>query len=64
MKGRDAGSGSHGAATGSRSEEKGEDEVEGKLRIHLKRSCTERKVVQGDTARGLTTDGEGDCREI
>lgn len=55
---RDAGRGAHGR------DDQGHD-GEGKLRIHLKRSCTDRKVVpQGDAGLGLTTDGEGtDCND-
>lgn len=55
------GGGGHGAAGGASSRGgKGEGGAEGKLRIHLKRSCTDRKVVQGNTELGLTTDGEED----
>ncbi|CAN0334981.1 unnamed protein product [Pylaiella littoralis] len=72
MKGRVGGSegGGHGAAGGASSSgrrgggggdghdrgDHGGRDGEGKLRIHLKRSCTERKLVQGDTGLGLTTD--------
>lgn len=52
--------GGHGAAGGASAHGAKEEEGEGKLRIHLKRSCTDRKVVQGNTELGLTTDGEGD----
>lgn len=54
-RGGNGGGGGHGAAGGASSGRDGE----GKLRIHLKRSCTDRKLVQRDTALGLTTDGEG-----
>lgn len=65
------GGGGHGAAGGASSRRGDRDgegrggregndgrDGEGKLRIHLKRSCTDRKVVQGETELGLTTDGE------
>lgn len=64
MKKRGAGGGGHGAAAGASAGRRGGDgdggggEGEGKLRIHLKRSCTDRKVVPGNTKLGLTTDGE------
>lgn len=66
-----SGGGGHGAAGGasSRRDGGGHDrdrdghghDGDGKLRIHLKRSCTDRKLVepQGGTELGLTTDGEG-----
>lgn len=63
-----SGAGGHGAAGGAssrrdggghRRDDHGRD-GEGKLRIHLKRSCTDKKLVpQGNTELGLTTDGEG-----
>lgn len=54
------GGGGHGAAGGASSGRGGDGgrDGEGKLRIHLKRSCTDRKLVQGETDLGLTTDGE------
>lgn len=68
MKGRGgSGGGGHGAAGGASSGRDGGDgrdrgdhfrDGEEKLRIHLKRSCTDRKLVQGETDLGLTTDGE------
>lgn len=66
MKKRGAGGEGHGAAGGAsagrrdrdRDGDGGGGEGEGKLRIHLKRSCTDRKVVPGNTKLGLTTDGE------
>lgn len=71
MKGRGGfGGGGHGAAGGASSGRSGGGgdggrdggdhgpDGEGKLRIHLKRSCTDRKLVQGETDLGLTTDGE------
>ncbi|CAM9348499.1 unnamed protein product [Ectocarpus sp. 8 AP-2014] len=52
-RGGTGGGGGHGAAGGASSRRDGE----GKLRIHLKRSCTDKKLVQGHTAAlGLTTD--------
>lgn len=62
-----SGGGGHGAAGGASSRRDGGGydgdghgrDGEGKLRIHLKRSCTDRKVVpEGGTELALTTDGE------
>lgn len=68
MKGREGSGGEgHGAAGGASLSRGGGDghdrgdhgrDGEGKLRIHLKRSCTDKKLVQGETGLGLTTDGE------
>lgn len=58
------GEGGHGAASGASSghrRKRGSEggEAEGKLRIHLKRSCTDKRVAhQGGADLGLTTDGE------
>eukprot|EP00903_Cladosiphon_okamuranus_P015677 g14475.t1 len=54
-----SGGGGHGAAGGASRRDGGshDRDGEGKLRIHLKRSCTDRKVVPpADTGLGLTTD--------
>lgn len=50
----------HGAPSSGRDGHGRGGDGEGKLRIHLKRSCTDRKLVQqqGDAELGLTTDGE------
>ncbi|CAM9608387.1 unnamed protein product [Laminaria digitata] len=62
---RGTGGEGHGTAAGASSAGRrdrdgdgggGGGEGEGKLRIHLKRSCTDRKVVPGNTKLGLTTD--------
>lgn len=58
MQNRGLGGGGHGAAGGASLGAGRRSEGEGKLRIHLKRSCTDRKLVQGNTELGLTTDGE------
>lgn len=60
------GHGNGGAPASGRDDPGHGGDGEGKLRIHLKRSCTDRKLVQqqGDAELGLTTDGEEkSCRQ-
>lgn len=62
-RGRDGGS-SGGSGKGSSSGHGGADGKEGevRLRIHLKRSCTNRKLVpQENSGLNLTTDGENEA---
>lgn len=58
-RGRGGGIGGGSGEGGGHSNGSGSKEGEVRLRIHLKRSCTDRKLVpQENTGLGLTTDGE------